>query len=73
MTIASAEIHQALRAAQVPDETAWKAAEAIGEVITDVRLLKWMIATNIAFSVTLLGAIGGIYLLIFNVMARLPR
>jgi len=72
-TILAGEVYDALRAANVPDETARKGAEAIGEVITDVRLLKWMVATNIAFSVTLLGAIGGIYLLIFNLMARLPR
>jgi hypothetical protein len=49
------EVYDALRAVNVPEEAARKAAEALAgyeqplaEIRSDLRLLKWMVATTFA-------------------------
>jgi hypothetical protein len=80
MSVRVTEVYEAMRAANVPDETAKKAAEAVAtyepqlaDTRSDLRLLTWMVGTNVVFAVALLGAIGGIYAMLFNIAARLPR
>jgi hypothetical protein len=70
MSILLTEVYDALKAAQVPENVARDGAHALGEVVTDMRLLKWMVGT---MGVTLIGLIAGLYVLLFNVMMRLPR
>jgi hypothetical protein len=73
MSIMLTAVYDTLRAANVPEPTARSGATALGEVVSDMRLLTWMVATNVAFTVALLGAVGGLYALLFNIAARLPR
>jgi predicted DNA repair protein MutK len=70
MALILSEVYEALRAAQVPDAVAKDAAHALGEMTAEVRLLKWMVGT---FGVVLVGMIAGIYVVLFNVVGRLPR
>jgi len=70
MALMLSEVYDALRAAQVPDPVARDAAHALGEMTAEVRLLKWMVGT---FGVVLVGMIAGIYVVLFNVVGRLPR
>jgi hypothetical protein len=42
----------------------------MGELTTDLRLLKWMVGT---FGVVLIGLVAGLYAVLFSVVARLPR
>jgi hypothetical protein len=55
----------------VPEETARKAATALGDVVGDVQLLKWMVGTNVALTLALLAATGGIYLRLIDLVAKL--
>lgn len=69
MAVMMARLYAALRAANVPDQTAREAAEEaagyedrfdrvearIGKIETDLAVLKWMTATNIALTVLVLG------------------
>lgn len=62
MTVMNSELHRALIEAGVSDETARKAAESVAaydrqfaEVKSDLRLLKWMAASNIGLSLVVLG------------------
>jgi len=73
MALMLSEVYDALRAAQVPEGVARDAAHALGEVSADVRLLKWMVGTNVVVTVALLGAIGGLYGILFSILGRLPR
>jgi hypothetical protein len=73
MALMITEVYDAFRAASVPDETARKAAEALGDLVSDVRLLKWMVGTNVVLTIAMLGAIGGLYLRLFDLASRLPR
>lgn len=77
MSLMVTEVYEAMRAANVPDETAKKAAEAVAtyepqlaDTRSDLHLLKWMVGT---FGVVLVGLVAGIYVVLFNVAARLPR
>jgi phage shock protein A len=61
MTIMMSKLYDALRAGEVPEDKARAAAEeAAGyenraaKIETDLTLLKWMVATNIAISVAVL-------------------
>jgi phage shock protein A len=61
MTIMMARLYDALRAGNVPDDKARAAAEeAAGyenraaRIDTDLTVLKWMIATNLAMTIAIL-------------------
>ena len=59
MSVMITEVYDAFRAANVPDEYARKAAEAMATyqqpaLKSDVRLLKWMVGFNLAVSVATL-------------------
>jgi hypothetical protein len=73
MSLWLAEVYDALRAADVPEKVARDAASAMGELTADMRLLKWMVATNVGLSLVLLGAIGGLYLRLADLASRIPR
>jgi glucokinase len=80
MSLMITEVYDALRSANVPEDAAKKAAAAVAtyepqlaDIRSDLRLLKWMVGTNAALSVVVLGALGGIYALLFNIASRLPR
>ena len=80
MALMVTEVYDALRAANVPDEKARQAAAALagyeprlGRIEQRVAVLTWMVATNIGLSITMLAALGGIYLRLFDIAARLPR
>src|SRR5262245_1883268 len=70
MSIMLTEVYDALKAAQVPEKVARDGAHALGEVVSDMRLLKWMVGT---FGVVIVGMVAGLYVLLFNVVSRLPR
>jgi hypothetical protein len=67
------EVYDALRAAQVPDAVARDAAYALGEITTEVRLLKWMVGAIGALTLVVLGAVAGLYVVLFNLATRLPH
>ena len=71
MSLMQTEVYDALVAAHVPEGTARKAAEALGDVVSDVRVLKWMVGTNVALTLALLAATGGIYLRLLDLVAKL--
>lgn len=55
MSLIVAEVYDALRAVNVPEDKARKAAEALAgyepqlaDIRSDLRLLKWMVATTLA-------------------------
>jgi hypothetical protein len=73
MSLMITEVYDAFRAANVPEETARKAAEALGDLVSDVRLLKWMVGTNVVLTIAMLAAVGGIYIRLFDIVQRLPR
>jgi phage shock protein A len=61
MTIMMAKLYDALRAGNVPDDKARAAAEeAAGyenraaRIDTDLTVLKWMVATNLAMTIAIL-------------------
>jgi hypothetical protein len=62
MALELGKLYQALRSANVPDDQAHAAAEEaagyenrLGKVESDLHLLKWMVATNIAVTLIVLG------------------
>jgi|tagenome__1003787_1003787.scaffolds.fasta_scaffold18734370_2 hypothetical protein len=66
-----AEVYEAFRAINVPEDKALKAAEALSrrdadveDLKSDVRLLKWMAGTNAALTLIVLGTV-------FTVLVRL--
>ena len=68
MTVMNREIYEALKAANISDEKAIKAAESVAafdketvsirsdlaDMTSDLRLLKWMIGFNLAVSLAML-------------------
>lgn len=61
MTIMMAKLYDALRAGNVPDEKARAAAEEAAayenraaRIDTDLTVLKWMVATNLAMTIAIL-------------------
>lgn len=61
MTTVKAEVFEAFRAIWAPEDKALAAAEAlskrdedVADLKSDVRLLRWMVTTNIALSVAIL-------------------
>jgi len=59
MALMIAEVYDAFRAANVPEDQARKAAEALAAyqqptLKSDVRLVKWMVGFNLAVSVATL-------------------
>jgi hypothetical protein len=80
MTLMITEVYDALRSANVPEDAAKKAAAAVAtyepqlaDTRSDLRLLKWMVGTNVVLTLAMLGAIAGIYTMLFDIAARLPR
>ena len=64
MTIMMGKLYAALKAGDVPDEMARDAAEEIAgyenrfaRIESDLTLLKWMVAFNIAMTVVIVGKI----------------
>lgn len=62
------EVYQALRAIDVPEELATRAAEAVGQhhdrlakIEGRLQVLEWMVGTNIVLTVAAMGAIWGLY------------
>jgi hypothetical protein len=73
MSIMLTEVYDALRAAEVPEGVARDAAHALGEITTDVRLLKWMVSAIGGLTLVVLGAVAGLYVVLFNLAMRLPH
>jgi hypothetical protein len=77
MSLMTTEVYDALRAANVPDEAAKKAAEAVAtyeprfaSLERDAAVLKWMLGT---MGPLLIALVAGLYVVLFNLAARLPR
>ena len=78
MAIMVTEIYDALRAASVPEKEARNAAEIMAvyrtpKVESDLLILKWMVGTNVALTIALMAAVGGIYLRLIDIVSRLPK
>jgi len=60
------DVYEALRAINVPEADARRAADALEDRLTvvarDLAVLKWMVGTNIILTIALLASMGAMYL-----------
>jgi hypothetical protein len=80
MALILAEVYDAFRAANVPEEQARRAAAAVAgyepqlaDIRRDLTLLKWMSGTVIVLTIATLTALGGVYLRLIDLALRIPR
>jgi hypothetical protein len=78
MAIMVTEVYDALRAANVPDTEARRAAEVMAvyrqpAVESDLRLLKWMAGVNLGLTIALLALLGGVYLKLVDLAVQVGR
>ena len=77
MSLMVTEVYDALRAANVPEDAAKKAAGAIATyeprfatLERDTSVLKWMLGT---MGPVLIALVAGLYIVLFNLASRLAR
>jgi hypothetical protein len=80
MSLMITEVYDALRAANVPEPDARRAAEALGafsERLTALearmRTLEWMVWTNIVLTIAILALLGGVYLKLVDLAVQVGR
>jgi hypothetical protein len=76
MSLMQTEVYDAFRAANVPEEQARTAASALAgystpRTETRLRILEWMVGTNIVLTIAVLALLGNLYGKLIDLATRL--